>query len=99
MTDEQPLIQALEPPASSSEVHDWMVNYIASVINVPMDSFPADKRFDHIGLDSVEVAIMAGMIEEQFGLEMDLESIFENPNVNALSAYISKGLAQQATSN
>jgi acyl carrier protein len=37
---------------------------------------------------------MTGMIEEQFGVEVDVEVVFENPNVNALSAHIARKLAQ-----
>lgn len=72
-----------------------MVAYITSVIEVCDTPFPVDAHFDQYGLDSVEVVIMAGMIEEQFGVEINLESAFENPCVAALSDYVVNRIADQ----
>lgn len=86
----------LQPPDASA-IRDWMVAYITSVIDVTQEPFPVDARFDHYGLDSVEATIMAGMIEEQFGVELNLEDVLENPSVTALSSLIGQRLVEQAS--
>lgn len=83
----------METKIEASEVQAWMEDYIRSVIDVPEGPFPEDARFDSLGLDSVEVTIMAGMIEERFALEVEPSEVLENPNVKALSGHLVNRLA------
>ena len=75
-------------PADAAAVRDWMVAYISSVIDVPQDPFPDGDRFDQYGLDSVEITIMCGMMEERFNIAVNPEEVFNNPTVNALAAHL-----------
>jgi acyl carrier protein len=83
-------------PADATAIRNWMVAYISSVIDVQQDPFPEHDRFDNYGLDSVEITIMCGMMEEQFGLEVNPEEVFENPNVAALSAHLARRIGERA---
>lgn len=93
MTAETPPKQ----PADAAAVRDWMVAYISSVIDVPQDPFPDGDRFDQYGLDSVEITIMCGMMEEQFGIEVNPNEVFDHPNVAALSAHIADRIGAAST--
>ncbi len=75
-------------PVTAEQMQAWMEDYIRSVIDIPEGDFPSEDRFDLIGLDSVEVTIMAGMIEERFALQVEPSEILENPNVKALSKHL-----------
>jgi acyl carrier protein len=81
-----------QPPARDA-VQSWMVQYIASVIDVTADDIVLDRDFREIGMDSAEVVIMTGVLEEEFALEVRAELPFEHPNIAAfLDALAEKGL-------
>lgn len=75
-----------------------MINYITSVIDVPADPFPVEDQFDLYGLDSVEITIMCGMMEEAYGIEVNPTEVFENPSVAALSGHLSRRLNEPTAS-
>jgi acyl carrier protein len=78
------------PPATAVEIRDWMVGYITAVIDIPAEGFPLDDRFDQYGLDSVEITIMCGLMEEQFGIAVNPSEVFDNPSVSLLSDHLAK---------
>lgn len=84
----------LSTPIDDDVVKDWLVNYISSVLDVPTKPFPENERFDHYGLDSIEVTIMCGLMEEQFHIEVNPDDVFENPNVVALARHIARCVAE-----
>ncbi|MAC80496.1 MAG: hypothetical protein CML66_20800 [Rhodobacteraceae bacterium] len=81
-------------PTDATAIQTWMVNYITSVIDVPEDPFPVEERFDMYGLDSVEITIMCGMMEEAYGIEVNPTEVFDNPSVAALSAHVFRRLSE-----
>ena len=72
----------------------WLVDYITAVIEVPADPFPVAARFDSYGLDSIELVIMSGMMEERFALRIEGAELFASPSVAALSRHIAGRLAE-----
>lgn len=64
----------------------WMVSYICSVLDLPKEGFSTSARFDQYALDSVEAVIMAGVMEEEFHVEVDTMVFFENPSVDTFVA-------------
>ena len=86
----------MDTKTEQTDIQAWMEDYIRSVIDVPDEAFPAEARFDTLGLDSVEVTIMAGMIEERFSLQVEPSEILDNPNVAALALHLEKRLATAA---
>lgn len=69
---------------------DWIVNYITSVLDIPADPFPLADPFDSYGFDSAELVIMAGVMEEDFGVEIDPRLLFETPSVDGVVATFTK---------
>lgn len=84
-----------QDPVNATAIRDWMVTYISSVIDIPQDPFPIEDRFDIYGLDSVEITIMCGMLEERFEIEVNPDEVFDNPSVSALSSHIAKRLGER----
>lgn len=77
-----------ETSAAAATVRAWMVRYISAVIDVPQDPFPETERFDQYGLDSVEITIMCGIMEEEFGVRVDPAEVFDHPSVAALANHL-----------
>jgi acyl carrier protein len=77
----------------TSGLRDWLVRYIGSVLEMPEGEFPTAENFDTYGLDSSETVIMAGVMEEEFGIQIDPVTLFENPSVDQLvSVFLERGL-------
>ena len=73
---------------------EWIVSYITDVLSIPRGSFSTEDQFIECGMDSVEITIMAGMIEEQYNIEINLADIIENQNTELLAKFISSKLAE-----
>ncbi len=74
-------------------IAQWMTRHISSVLARPEDSLNPADTFDTIGLDSVEAVIMAGMMEEEFGVTVDPMELYENPSVAQFASHLAARLA------
>jgi acyl carrier protein len=72
--------------AESGELRRWMSEYITSVLDLPAESLSHSATFDTCGIDSVEAIVMAGVMEEHFGVEIDPMLFFEDPSIDAFVA-------------
>ncbi|MBD0415199.1 acyl carrier protein [Oryzicola mucosus] len=70
-----------DQPPSRSVFQEWIVNYIASVIDLEPEAIALDRTFHDIGMDSAEVVIMTGVLEEEFAIEVRAELPFEHPTI------------------
>lgn len=78
---------------SPTTAREWLVKYISAVIDLPADAVPTDKPFAEIGIDSAELVIMTGVMEEEFSLQVPAQLPFEHPTVDGfIGALAEKGL-------
>ena len=49
----------------------WVRNHLAQVRGVTPESVTVDKKLSNYGLDSVDAVLMAGELEEAFGIEIE----------------------------
>lgn len=82
-----------DQPPTRAAVQEWIVGYIASVIDLEPGAVAPDQAFREIGMDSAEVVIMTGVLEEEFAIEVRAELPFEHPTVDGfVAALVEKGL-------
>lgn len=73
-------------------MQEWIITYIASVIDLEPDAVALDRTFHEIGMDSAEVVIMTGVLEEEYAIEVPAELPFEHPTITRfLDAIVEKG--------
>jgi len=77
-------VASKEDAPTRAEVGEWVTAYIVAALDIDRADFSPDARFDSYGLDSAEIVIMAGIMEEQLGLEIDPEILFETPSVSGV---------------
>jgi acyl carrier protein len=68
-------------PVDQETLQAWMANYILSVLDLPAAQIRTDQTFDTYGFDSVEAVVMAGVMEEEFGVPVDPIQLFEHPTI------------------
>ncbi len=56
---------------TADEIRNWVRGHLAGVLNVAPESIAFDRKLSDYGLDSVDAILMAGELEDHFGLEID----------------------------
>lgn len=65
-------------------IFEWMLQHIASSVEIDRAAIDPDARFESYGLDSLEVAVMIGLMEEEYDWEMADEERNAVPSINGL---------------
>jgi acyl carrier protein len=60
-----------------TNVRSWMLGYLARLLEIDERDIDLGKSLGDFGLDSVDAVIMAGELEEHFGVEIDPNVVFE----------------------
>ena len=76
----------VELPLDESGLRAWMSEYIARHLSIDGAAVDTAARFDSFGLDSVEAVVMAGVMEEQFGVAVEPSLLLEYPSVDLFAA-------------
>jgi len=79
-------------PVDAATLRAWMVRYITAVLDLPHDVSTA-QAFNEYGFDSVEAVVMAGVMEEEFGVPIDPIRLFEHPSIEKFAAAMTGGAA------
>ncbi|MGR9073473.1 MAG: acyl carrier protein [Gammaproteobacteria bacterium] len=90
-TPEIPMPDPVTLPLTEEELKAWMKDFILSVLTVDEGTFNTADRFDSYGLDSVEAVVMAGVMEEEFGVPIDPVLLFRYPSIDSFAAANSIG--------
>lgn len=69
-------------------VISWCKGYIARVLNIKPTSIDEHMDFSELGLDSSLAVSLLIEIEQQFGVEVSTEDLFNNPNIASLAALV-----------
>jgi acyl carrier protein len=86
-------------PCDEAKLRAWLINYITSVLNLPGEGVPTDQTFDSYGFDSIEAVVMAGVMEEEFGVQVDPIQLFEHPSIDAFAKHWSCGTDAASSSD
>lgn len=74
---------------SAVEIQDWIVAYLADLLETDADDIDITIPFDRYGLDSSAAVGLTGDLEDWLGIEIDPTIMYDYPTVEALSQYIS----------
>jgi acyl carrier protein len=57
--------------STEERLGEWVRDHVAKVRGVAPESVTFDKGLSSFGLDSVDAVVMAGELEDAFGIEID----------------------------
>jgi acyl carrier protein len=69
---------------SKIEVQDWLVSYLAELLDIEPDAIDVKVTFDRYGLDSSAAIAMTGDLADWLGSELDPTLIYDYPTIEAL---------------
>lgn len=74
---------------TAAEIQDWIVAYLADLLEIEPDEVDVTISFDRYGLDSSAAVGMTGDLETWLGKELDPTLLYDYPTVEALVQHIS----------
>jgi acyl carrier protein len=75
----------------------WVRDHLAKVRGVAPESVTLDKGFSSYGLDSVDAVLMAGELEEAFGIEIDPARFLQFDSFQAIIAALAADIDKTAS--
>lgn len=80
---------------TQDELTAWCRQAVADLLEIPVADVDPAADFDRLGLDSALAVSLLIDIEERYGVDLPPEALFENPTLNAVSAYLHTAIQQQ----
>lgn len=73
---------------SQDAIAKWCREYVADLLEVPVESVDPYADFDRVGIDSALAVSLLMEVEERYDIDLAPETLFANPNINAVAAYL-----------
>ncbi len=73
---------------SKEAIASWCQEYVANLLEIPVEAVDPDADFDRLGVDSALAVSLLIEVEERYGVDLAPEALFENPSINAVAAYL-----------
>ena len=91
LSQRAPLVSASKPPTNSQSeaIREWLVIYLADLLEVSADDIDTEVPFDSYGLDSSAAIGLTGDLEDWLGKEVDPILLYDYPTIEALVGYLS----------
>jgi acyl carrier protein len=82
---------------SAQEAQDWLIEKIANRLGVEPAGVSPEQYFDELSLDSTEVLILAGEMENWLGFALEATALWYHPTIKDLAVHIGEESAQRAS--
>jgi acyl carrier protein len=73
---------------TGAEIRNWCINHIATMLERDAAEIDPNVKFARLGLDSATIINLIIAAEEWLGIEIDPDTVYEYPSVNALSEHL-----------
>ncbi|MCU0535564.1 MAG: acyl carrier protein [Hydrococcus sp. Prado102] len=81
---------------SAQEIQEWIVSYLAELLEVDADEIDVTVPFDRYGLDSSAAVGLTGDLETWLETQIDPTLLYDYPTVEALVEHLSAQLKTKA---
>jgi acyl carrier protein len=78
---------------TKSEISAFCVDHLAEILRIPKDKIDVNANFARLGLDSAMTVYLQMELEERLDMEVDPDTFYDHPTVDALSAHLAEKLA------
>lgn len=79
---------ATKTSPTGAEIQDWIVSYLAELLEIEPDEVDVTIPFDRYGLDSSAAVGLTGDLEDWLGRELDPTLLYDYPTVEALVQHL-----------
>ena len=71
-----------------AEIQDWVVAYLADLLEIEPEEIDVTVPFERYGLDSSAAVALTGDLEDWLEVEIDPTLLYDYPTVEALVKYL-----------
>ena len=71
-----------------SKRESWLIAALADVLEVDASQISATESFAQIGVDSLLGLRLTRKLEDQLGVEVELEWVFDHPSIRELAGFL-----------
>ena len=73
---------------TSEEIQEWLIDYLARVLERSPDEIDVTVPFDDFSLDSATAIGMTGELEDWLGKHVDPTLVYDYPTIEQFSQYL-----------
>jgi len=84
---------------SQDQVQEWLVKWLQSNADIPLDSIDIDKPFADYHLDSLTSVELSYDLEEWSGKELTATAVWNYPTITKMSEYLSNSEVDKSVNN
>jgi len=71
-------------------IQEWLINYLADVLDMEPDDIATTTPFSRYGMDSSATIILTGDLMEWLGCEIDSDDVYQYPTVQSLARFLAE---------
>lgn len=80
---------------NETQIREWITTYISEYLDIPAEKITNDTDFNEMGIDSLEMVLVAGAFEDRFNVAIDAGVFLRNDTIDALiNDFRDSGLVQ-----
>jgi acyl carrier protein len=72
------------------DIQDWLVRYLAGVLDMEPDDIGVTTPFSRFGLDSAATIILTGDLIEWLGCQIESDTVYQYPTVRSLARFLAE---------
>ena len=80
---------------SQQDIQNWLVEYIAELLEVEANTVDSTASFDRHGIDSASAVALMSDLEEWLDAELEPTLMYDYPTIETLSEQLSVSLPDQ----
>lgn len=84
---------------TAEEIEQWIITYLAEMLEISTHEIEADVPFDTYGLDSSAAVGLTGDLEDWLNREVDPTILYDYPTVERLADYLSEAQPEGSHDN
>jgi acyl carrier protein len=78
-------------PVSAAEIGNWLVAYLADLLEMDPDDLDVNAPVAGYGVDSSGAVGLAGDLSQFLGRELEAELVYKFPTIQTLAAHLAQG--------
>ena len=79
---------ARENVKNAVEIQEWLVNYLAELLEIETKTIDITRSFDEYALNSSDAIFLTGELEEWLGSELEPTLVYEYSTIKELTQYL-----------
>jgi len=74
--------------SAAEKIEDWLISYLADLLEMDKDEVDVTTPFERYGLDSATTVGLVGDLEEWLGCNLDSTLLYDYPTIKSVSEHL-----------